>query len=405
MKIIYLHQYYNNPSMSGGTRSYEMARKMAINGHEVHIVTSWRSGTLHKSWFVTKESGFIVHWLPVAYSNHMNLFQRLKAFFHYALKAGRKARQIGGDLVFASSTPLTIALPGVFASQKLNIPMVFEVRDLWPEIPIAVGALKNFIFVMAAKWLEKYAYRNAAHIIALSPGMKEGVIRAGYPEDQISVIPNGADLDLFSPGKADVSQFLSDKPELIGKKIVVYAGAFGLMNGVSYAIEMAAKLAIIAPDIVLVLVGEGAEKRKVIQLAEEKQLFGRSVFIYSQIKKKDVPLLLAVAHISLSLFINMEVLWANSANKFFDGLASGTPMAINYVGWQAEIIQKNGCGIVLPALAPDKAAMELREFIYDTTRLKSAGVAARDLAEKAFSRDLHAIKFEEVLSNVITGQG
>ncbi len=391
--------------MSGGTRSYEMARKLALNGHEVHIVTSWRSGTPHKGWFVSEEAGFTVHWLPVSYSNHMTFFQRVKAFFHYALKAGKKARQIGGDLVFASSTPLTIAIPGVFASQKLDVPMVFEVRDLWPEIPIAVGVLKNPIFVAIAKWLEKYAYRNATHIIALSSGMKEGVIRVGYPADQISVIPNSADLDLFVPGKIDVSQFLSDKPELAGKKIVVYSGAFGLINGVSYAIVMAAKLAIIAPDIVLVLVGEGAEKQGVIQLAEDKQLLGRNVFIYPQIKKMDVPHLLSIADISLSLVRNLEVLWANSANKFFDGLASGTPMAINYGGWQAEILQKSGCGIVLPPLAPDKAATQICEFIYSSTRLKSAGVAARALAEKVFSRDLHAIEFEAVLSNVMSSQG
>ena len=262
MKIIYLHQYYNNPSMSGGTRSYELARRLAKKGHEVHVVTSWRSETLHSDWFVTEEAGFTVHWLPVKYCNHMNFTQRLKAFLYYALKAGTKARKIGGDLVLATSTPLTIALPGVSAANKLGVPLVFEVRDLWPELPIAIGALKNPLFIGAARWLERYAYRHAAHIIALSPGIKKGVAQTGYPAGKITIIPNSADLSLFAPEQAHKSHFLADKPELTGKKLIVYCGTFGLINGLTYAVEMAEHLAPIAPEVALVLVGEGIEKKK-----------------------------------------------------------------------------------------------------------------------------------------------
>ena len=95
-----------------------------------------------KGWFTTHESGMRVHWLPVRYSNHMTYLARMLAFFKFAIRAAGRARQIRGDVVFATSTPLTIAIPAVYAARRCGIPMVFEVRDLWPELPIAVGALR-----------------------------------------------------------------------------------------------------------------------------------------------------------------------------------------------------------------------------------------------------------------------
>jgi len=97
-------------------------------------------------------------------------------------------------------------------------------------------------------------------------------------------------------------------------------------------------------------------------------------------------------------------MWTNSANKFFDGLASGTPIALNYGGWQAEILQNEGCGIVLPVLAPDKAAVMISEFLYNDHRLKIAAVQARAVAEKYFDRDKHAIEFESVLNRAVSEQ-
>ena len=143
MRITYLHQYFNTSSMPGGTRSYEMARRLVAMGHEVNIITSWRTPDNRKDWFVTNESGAQVHWLPVNYSNHMSYNERIKSFIKFAWFAARKAASLPTDVVFATSTPLTIALPGAYAARRLQVPMVFEVRDLWPELPIAIGALKN----------------------------------------------------------------------------------------------------------------------------------------------------------------------------------------------------------------------------------------------------------------------
>lgn len=121
--------------MPGGTRSYEMARRLVAMGHEVNMVTSWREPDGRKDWFTTEQSGIKVHWLPVRYSNCMPYNQRIASFFKFAFCATYKAASLPADVVFATSTPLTIALPGICASLFRRVPMVFEVRDLWPAIP------------------------------------------------------------------------------------------------------------------------------------------------------------------------------------------------------------------------------------------------------------------------------
>ena len=164
MKITYLHQYFNNLSMAGGTRSYEMARRLVAMGHEVTVITSWREPHKNSSWFESNESGIKVYWLPVVYSNNMGFLQRVIAFIKFAFFSAVKASSIESDIVFASSTPLTIALPAVFSSFRLRVPMVFEVRDLWPDMPIAMGILKNPFLIYLAKLLEVWAYRNSSAI-------------------------------------------------------------------------------------------------------------------------------------------------------------------------------------------------------------------------------------------------
>ncbi len=200
MRILYLHQYFCPPQSSGGTRSYEFARRLIASGHEVCMITS--SAFLPSCGQAPRVSHQDIAGVPaivihVPYSNALPFGQRIRAFFQFAWYASREAIRQKADVVLATSTPLTIAIPGLLARLRHRIPMVFEVRDLWPELPIAVGALKNPLAKTGARWLEWIAYHSSAHIIALSPGMAEGVIRRGIPSNRVTVIPNSCDLDLF----------------------------------------------------------------------------------------------------------------------------------------------------------------------------------------------------------------
>jgi len=405
MKIVYLHQYFNTPEMSGGTRSYEMARRMVAAGHEVHMVTSIREATQQlNSWVQTEEAGIRVHWYPVPYSNNMNYAQRMRAFISFAIAARQKAIKLGGDIVFATSTPLTIALPAVAAARKSRIPMVFEVRDLWPEMPIAMGALNNPLLRFGARRLEQWAYKNSAAVVALSPGMKAGVVATDYPREKVAVIPNGSDNGEFIFNAEAAQQFRVARPWLGDKPLLVYAGTFGKVNGVGYMVELAKALLARGSDIRILLVGRGAERDRVRSDAKIAKVYQENLFIEDSLPKKDVPALLSAATMSSNLVLDLPEARANSANKFFDGLASGKPILLNHGGWMHELITKHECGLPMWQRSITDAAAALDARMHDQVWLDRAGRAARKLAESFFDRDVLADQLIRVLLAVAEGK-
>ncbi len=378
-----------------------MARRLVAWGHEIHMITTDREGRFDqkKKWHETEEAGIHVHWTPVPYSNRMSNGQRLKSFFAFSWRAARKAAKIGGDIVFATSTPLTIAIPGVYASKRLKIPMVFEVRDLWPEVPIALGALKNPLTKSAARWLERFAYRNSSHIVALAPGMKEHIISKGYPEAKVTVIPNGADVDLFNvpeeTGKALRRQYewLGDRP------LVVYAGTLGMVNGVDYLVDLAEATFSINPEVRFAVIGGGKKEQSIKAYAEEKKVLGKNFFMIGQILKNTIPVWFSAATVTCSLIIDKRENWQHAVtNKFFDSIASGRPIVNNHPGWQTEIAIENDCGILL-SRDPKEAALALTKKLIDTQWICTAGSNAFSLANKKFNGETVAKKLEICLSN------
>lgn len=386
--------------MAGGTRSYEMARRLVDWGHEVHMITTDRNGRFDpkQKWHETEEAGIKVHWTPIPYSNKMFYGQRIKSFFAFSWRAARKATEIGGDIVFATSTPLTIAIPGVYASKRLKIPMVFEVRDLWPEVPIALGALKNPLTKSAARWLERFAYRNSSHIVALAPGMKEHIISKGYPEAKVTVIPNGADVDLFNVPE-ETGQALRRQYEWLGDRpLVVYAGTLGMVNGVEFLVDLAEKTFSTHPEVRFAVIGSGKEEQVIKEYAEKKQILGKNFFMIGQIPKDKVPVWLSAATFTCSLIIDKRENWEHAVtNKFFDSLAAGRPIVNNHPGWQTEIAIENDCGILL-SRDPKEAAITLTKKLMDAQWIHTAGSNAFSLAAKKFNRELLAKELEVCLS-------
>lgn len=390
--------------MVGGTRSYEMARRFVAKGHEVHVVSSDSSPKSNKrNWTVTVESGIHIHWFPVAYSNSMGFASRLFAFFRFALAALRKSIALKGDVIFASSTPLTIAIPAVFASKWHNVPMVFEVRDLWPEIPIAVKALRNPVAIALARFLETWAYKNSAAVVALSPGIKAGVVSAGYSEEKVAVIPNGSDNNEFSFGEQLAQKFLAGRPWLKDKPLLVYAGTFGLINGVGYMVELASALLVNKSDIRILLVGSGAELSSVTDFAERAGVLRKNLFIEDPLPKNEIPGLLSAATAASVLFLDLPEMRNNSANKFFDTLASRKPVLLNYGGWMHELVVAHGCGLPAWQMSVGQVAEILDDKLHDGAWLDRAGLAARCLAERYFDRDQLADQLMAVLQAAVEG--
>lgn len=392
MKIIYLHQYYHNPSMSGSTRSYEMARRLVKMGHEVHLITSTRG--YHVSKKITFEEGIFVHWIKIDYSNRMSFYRRLYSFFAFAILSFIYAIRIKGDIIFATSTPLTIALPGVAASKWLKIPFFFEVRDLWPTVPIAMGQIKNKHIIYASKKLELFAYNNAQGIVALSDDMKEGIVKLGVNQDKVSVIPNGCDLNLFNHIKNNKDVFRK-KYDFGNEIIILYPGTIGVVNHVEWLVKLCFELKA-NPKFKVVVVGDGIEKDKVVSIANSLEVLDKNFFIINSVSKSSITEYFEMADFVISTILPIKELEANSANKFFDALSSGTPVLVNHGGWQAELIEKKNCGIQLP-FDVQKAAKLLEQINQMEESVLKMGDNARKLAEEKFSRDKLASQLEQIL--------
>lgn len=404
MKILYIHQYFNTPAMSGGTRSYEMARRFAKNGHVVYLLTSSRATSSGTDWYLTEEAGINIYWLPVPYHNAMSFADRVWAFVKFAYRAAIKASQIKADIIFATSTPLTIALPAVYASKRQKIPMVFEVRDLWPELPIAMGALRNPMMKFLARKLELFAYKNASAIVALSPGMKAGVLRSGFPSDNVAVIPNSADIRFFDVDPSIGKSFIASRSHLDGRPLLIYTGTFGLINGVGYMVDLAVHLAKINSNVCILLIGDGAEFNTISKRAKFEGVLGQNLFIEPPLPKNVMPSVFCAAKMCSALFIDVPEMRPNSANKFFDSLAAGKPIFINYGGWMHDLVVSHECGLSMWQKSHAQVALQINEKLNDESWLVRAGESARRLAEMYFDRDLLASQLEQVLISSYSGE-
>lgn len=383
--------------MSGGTRSFEMARRLVQMGHEVNMVTSWRENDGRKDWFVTDEAGIKVHWVPVPYSNKMSYKRRIISFLKFAWTASQKAASLKADVVLATSTPLTISLPGIYAAHRQNIPMVLEIRDLWPEVPISMGVLKNPLLIYAAKILEKFAIKNSTRYVALFERAKTSLIKKGAKEDMIEVIPNGADIELFSKGDGEIIRnniHCSTKTILI-----IYTGTFGRVNGVNYIVELASNLKH-DERFKFLLIGDGFEKESVVERAKELNVFEINLYFRDRVSKIEIVDYLAAADISISTVIPLKTLEADSANKVFDSLAAGKLVAVNHEGHLKDILEDSGAGLQL-SRDYREAARQLQHLADHPERIKHAKHAARKLAVKHYSRDKLAAKLEQVLLRAI----
>jgi len=404
VKIIYLHQYFNTPAMSGGTRSYELGRRLVSMGHEVRVVTSLRDAQGPSGWRVTQEDGLEVHWLSVPYSNHMGVGGRLKAFLSFAISASLRSARLPGDVVYATSTPLSIALPGFVASGCGRRPMVFEIRDLWPDVPVAVGAVKNPALIWGARILERFAYRSASSVVALAPGMADHVKRAGGTHIATTVIPNGCDIDRFGGSREEARARIGREYGWVSsteRPLLLYAGAIGDVNDIEFVIDCSRELDALGFDFDLAVLGDGRRRPKAVAMAKSNGLLDKKVHFLGNVSKEEVADWYAASVGAFATFIDIPVLFEHAVlNKFFDALAAGRPVFANFSGFVSRVAADHGAGVIL-ARDPTAAALTLRSILKDSSRLDSMGAAARELAQTTFNRDDHARTLEGVLRRAV----
>jgi glycosyltransferase involved in cell wall biosynthesis len=403
MKVLYFHQHFSTPEGSSGTRSYEMARRLIAKGHRVTMVCGTYQGGrtgLDGPFARGRRRGTVdgidVIELELPYRNADGLLRRSVTFLRFALRSMWVAMREPCDLVFATSTPLTAGIPGIAARWLRRKPFVFEVRDLWPELPKAMGVITNPVVLWAMSALEWASYRSAHRCIGLAPGIVDGIARRGVPRDRIAFIPNGCDFSIFDGAGAW-------RPEGVapGDLLAVYAGTHGQANELSAVLDAASVLKRRRRrDIVIVLVGEGKLKPGLVARAEREGL--DNVRFLDPIGKKRLAGLLAGADIGLQVLANVPAFYdGTSPNKFFDYIAAGLPVLNNYPGWLAVQIEAERCGFAVPPGDAEAFADALEAAAADRGALAEMGKRSSALARHEFDRDAAGERFVAFLEGAV----
>jgi glycosyltransferase involved in cell wall biosynthesis len=403
MRILYFHQHFATPQGSGGTRSYEFARALVARGHQVTMVCGAHAHSglslpwdERAGWSRGSVDGIDVISLPLAYSNRDSLPRRGWAFARFAWRALQVALAEPCDLVFATSTPLTAALPGLAARWLRGKPFVFEVRDLWPELPRALG-VRNPLLLAGMSGLEWAAYRGADACVGLSPGIVAGIARRAPRGRAVALIPNGSDLELFHPRLRAPLELPGVRP---GDFVAGFTGAHGPANGLDALLEVARELRRRGDARVkLAFIGDGKEKDRLRAAAAQEGL--DNCLFFDPVPKQRLGAITASLDCGLMVLKDVPAFYdGTSPNKFFDYAAAGIPIVNNYPGWLAGLIGQSQAGVVVPPNDPVAFADALQALAADPARRARAGAAARVLAETRFARADLAARFVSTVESV-----
>lgn len=389
MNVLYFHQHFSTPKGSTGIRSYEMARRLVAYGHQVTIVCGSYGGgeTGVDGDFLNGRRNGIVDGINIiefdlAYSNSDGVIKRAWTFLKFAMKSIGLALTLKYDVVFATTTPLTAGIPGIVAKLVKRKRFIFEVRDLWPELPREMGVIKNPVVLSLMSALEWCSYHAADRCIGLSPGIVDGIRKRGIKKEKIELVPNGCDLSIFS---ADLEPW---RPDGVGKDefMAVFTGTHGVANGLDAVIDVAEELKKRnRSDVKLVLVGQGKLKSSLQRSASEKGL--SNIIFHPPVNKTRLAQLMKGADIGLQLLANVPAFYfGTSPNKFFDYISAGLPVLNNYPGWLAEMIEENKCGYTIEPENPHSFADALERAANNKANLPEMGRNAKLLARKEFNR-------------------
>lgn len=394
MKILFFYQYFTTPKGSWSTRAYEFARRWVAAGDSVTVVTSvYDKSDLDPSGLVERleVEGIDVRVINVRLSNKHGKIIRSLTFFWFALVSSWYALTQKTDVVLASSGPITVGLPALVARYVRRRPLVFEVRDLWPEGAIQLGFLRSRVTTWLARRLEAACYRAAHTVVALSEGMRADILRR-FPSVQVEVVTNSSDNDLFGDATPE-----AEIPEnLAGKTLVLYTGTLGLIDDCSQLLNAARYLKRWGrEEFAFVLIGDGKERRDLEERARMEGL-GNVHFLGLQ-PKVEVARWVRCASSMVIPTLEIGFLDTCSPNKLFDAFAAGVPVIQNTQGWIKDLLERERCGLTVAPGDAEAWANAILKLAEDEKLREQMGRNAKRVALELFDRDKLAEKMRTIL--------
>lgn len=400
MHLALFHQYYNSPDCETTARHHAFLNHWSKH-HRISLITTrqWYDRRLSRK-FAWVPPGVDLYMFDVPYDNAMGSRQRLGAFARYAGRAIWTGLRLDRpDVIIGTSTPLTAAWAAATVAAIRRIPWVFQVRDLWPDFPVQMGAVRHPLVCHLLYALEHRLYHSAAHIVTLSPDMTAHVKGHRLDPNRVSTIVNGTDFDLIDAVQPSDVQALREAYGFGEKCIALYGGTYGRANDMPTLIATAERLTH-RQDLHFVFAGSGFDAPLIREAAARLPNVSR---IPPQ-PRHQMFAWFKLADVSLVPFIDKPVLAANSPAKLFDSLGASTPVIVTSAGWTKHFVETHGCGWYVPATDPSALAKRLIALCAQREELTAAGKRGREAAWHQFDRTRLALQFEEILINAAAGQ-
>jgi len=407
MRILYLSQYFPPEAGATQTRSYEMAHNLILLGHQVTMITevpNHPSGIIHPEYrgelfHRSNLDGIDVIRVWVKASPKKNFINRMLFYISFMLfssLAGLFITRSRYDLIYATSPPLFVGATGLFLSWQKRVPLVFEVRDLWPESAIALRELTNPLAIRWASRLEEACYAHANKVIVVTQGIFERLLQRGIPVDRLSLIPNGANTALFQY-RPEARERIRGKLGLAEKFVVIYAGIHGIAQGLEAVVEAARLLATDA-RVYFVLVGEGPQKREIANLVREYELTNLSLL--PEQPREVIPDYLSAADVALVPLRKVAIFEGALPSKIFDAWACNRPVLISIDGEARQVVELTGGGVYVPPEDAVSLKDAILSLMQDDAGRKTMGIHGRAFTEKYYTRKALAEKLAQTLESI-----
>lgn len=405
MHALLIHQAFVSPDEPGGTRHYELACHLLQAGHQCTIITSdlsYLTGqrALAQQGLITQQD---IHGIRVlrAYTYpalHRSFVWRVISFLSFMLTSLWAALRAGPvDLIMGTSPPIFQAVSAWLVAMLRRRPFLLEIRDLWPAFAIDLGVLKNPLLITLSRWLERFLYARATHILVNSPAYADYLIQKGIPEAKVSLIPNGVEPEMFDP-HADGSN-IRDELALQDKFIITYAGALGLANDIETILRAAVRLREVSA-IHFLLVGDGKERLNLERQAHMSVL--PNVTFTGPRPKTHIPDILAASDACVATLKDIPMFRTTYPNKVFDYMAAGRPTVLAIDGVIRHVAEAAEGGIFVPPGDDAALAAAVQHLHQNHQQCQAMGAAARAYVVKHFNRHQQAAQFVELLQQLLS---
>jgi glycosyltransferase involved in cell wall biosynthesis len=410
MKILYVSQYFPPEMGAPAGRVYELSKHWVEAGHHVTVLTGFPNhptGVVPHNYrrqmrrITTREriDGIEVvrTWLyPAPNRRPMERMLNYSSFCISACLRGLFLER--PDVVIATSPQLLVGLSGWWISRLKRCPLVFEVRDLWPESLLASGiGREDSLLIRSLERLASFLYRRCDRIAVVTEAFKDNLTtRRGLPAEKIDVVENGVETELFSPEKDGAA--IRQVNGLDGKFVVSYIGTMGYAHGLDIIIQAACRLKEALPEALFLLVGEGAEKDQLRALAEKERL-GNILFLDQQ-PRQTIPLFINASDVCLVLLRNAELFTTVLPSKMLEFMACGRPVVLGVDGQARKILGQAEAGIYINPGDPEALARAVMDLYRDPTLRSRLGENGRAFICKHYSRKQKALQYLGILEGI-----